>query len=123
MQRKMVPDGTSDVCTGQKAGQDVRVQKQWFVWGLDFWVLRKLVNGREYRAKCFEDGSSELSLFFRNIVNSLWVCNALYTMGSMDKKKERETDQHVIYSWYSLCCTWGLKNVELSGNSLTRLPT
>lgn len=57
--------------------------------------MRKLVNGREYRAKYFEDGLSALSLFFRKIISG---CNPLYTMGSMDKKKKKkERDQHVIF--------------------------
>lgn len=52
------------------------------------------MNGREYRAKYFEDGLSALSLFFRKIISG---CNPLYTMGSMDKKKKKERDQHVIF--------------------------
>ena len=63
------------------------------------------MNGREYRAKRFEDGLSALSLFFRKSISG---CNPLYTMGSMDKKK-KEKDQHVILSWYSLCFTRGLE--------------
>lgn len=45
------------------------------------------MNGREYRAKYFEDGLSALSLFFRKIISG---CNPLYTMGSMDKKKKKK---------------------------------
>ena len=52
------------------------------------------MNGREYRAKHFEDGLSALSLFFRKIISG---CSPLYTMGSMDKKKKKERDQHVIF--------------------------
>lgn len=79
------------------------------------------MNGREYHAKRFEDDLSALSLFFRKIIS---VCNPLYTMGSMGKKKkEREKDQHVIVPWYSLCFTKRLKNVELNENTLTHFPT
>lgn len=77
------------------------------------------MNGREYRAKRFEDDLSALSLFFRKIISG---CNPLYTMGSMGKKK-REKDQHVIFPWCSLCFTKRLKNVELNGNTLTHFPT
>lgn len=72
------------VCTSQKVGQACQGSEQWFTWGLGCHVMRKLVNGREYRAKRFEDDLSALSLFFRKIISG---CNPLYTMGSMGKKK------------------------------------
>ena len=64
------------------------------------------MNGREYRAKYFEDGLSALSLFFRKIISG---CNPLYTMGSMEKKKKKREGSTCYLSWYSLCFTRGLK--------------
>lgn len=80
--------------------------------------MRKLVNGREYRTKRFEDGLSALSLFFRKIISG---CNPLYTMGSMDKKR-REGSTCYLFLVLPVFHK-GLKNVELNGNTLIHLPT
>ena len=69
--------------------------------------MRKLVIGREYHAKHFEDDLSALSLFFRKIISGY---NPLYTMGSMGKQKDREKDQHVIFPCFFPCVSQrGLK--------------
>ena len=60
------------------------------------------MNGREYRAKRFEDGLSALSLFFRKSISG---CNPLYTMGSMDKKKKRRI--HMLSCLGTPCVSQG----------------